>query len=80
MLPLAAVDWDALLQVVWVSIIAGIGVTAVFGIAIYGATRALDLSRDGRAAEASLFAVVAVAALIAVSGAVIFAIVVMTDK
>jgi hypothetical protein len=79
-LPLATVDWDAVLEVVWVSILTGIGVTAVFAIAIYGATRAVDLSRDGRVAEAGLFAAVAVAALIAVGAAVIFSIVVMTDK
>jgi hypothetical protein len=74
------VDWDALLQVVWVSTLTGIGVTAVFAIAIYGATRAVDLSRDGRVAEAGLFAVVAVAALLAVGAAVVFGIVAMTDK
>ena len=79
-MPLAAVDWDALLQVVWVSLLTGIGVTGVFAIAIYGATRAVDLSRDGRTAEAGLFAVVAVAALVLVGGAVIFGIVAMTDK
>jgi hypothetical protein len=77
---LGAVDWDALLQVVWVSILTGIGVTGAFGVAIYGATRAVDLSREGRAPEAGLFAVVAVAALVAVGGAVIFGIVAMTDK
>jgi hypothetical protein len=77
---LAAVDWDALLQVVWVSILIGTGVTAVFAIAIYGATRAVDLTRDGRAAVAGLFAIVAVAALLAVGAAVIFGIVAMTEK
>jgi hypothetical protein len=78
--PLATVDWDALLQVVWVSILTGIGVTVVFAIAIYGATQAVDLSRDGRVAEAGMFAVVAIAALIAVGAAVVFGIVAMTDK
>jgi hypothetical protein len=79
-LPLAVVDWDALLQVIWVSLATGIGVTAAFAIALYGATRAVDLSRDGRAAEAGLFAVVAIASLLAVGGAVVFGIVAMTDK
>jgi hypothetical protein len=79
-LPLAAVDWDALLQVVWVSLLTGIGVTAVFAVAIYGATRAVDLSRDGRVVEAWLFAAVAVAALVAVGAAVVLGIVAMTDK
>jgi hypothetical protein len=79
-LPLGAVDWDALLQVVWVSLLAGIGVTLTFAIAIYGATRALDLSRDGRLAEAGMFAAVAAVALLAVGAAVVFGIVVMADK
>jgi hypothetical protein len=79
-LPLGAVDWDALLQVVWVSVLTGIGVTSAFAIAIYGATRAMDLGRDGRVAEAGMFAVVAAAALVAVGGAVVFGIVAMTDK
>jgi hypothetical protein len=79
-LPIGAVDWDALLQVVWVSLLTGIGVTATFAVAIYGATRAVDLSRDGRAAEAGLFGIVAVAALLLVGGAVIFGIVAMADK
>jgi hypothetical protein len=79
-LPFATVDWDALLQVVWVSILTGIGATAVFAIAIYGAARAVDLGRDGRVAEAGMFAAVAIAALIAVGAAVVFGIVAMTDK
>jgi hypothetical protein len=77
---LAVIDWDAVLQVVWVSILAGTGVTAVFAIGIYGATRAVDLRRDGRPADASVFAVVAVAALIGVAAAVAFGIVAMTHK
>ena len=79
-LVLAAVDWDALLQVVWVSVLAGIGVTSAFAMAIYGTTRAVDLSRNGRVAEAGLFALVAAAGLLAVAAAVVFGIVVMTDK
>jgi hypothetical protein len=78
--PLGAVDWDALLQVVWVSLLTGIGVTAVFAIAIYGATRAVDLGRHGRLVEAGMFAAVAVAALVAVGGAVVLGILAMTDK
>jgi len=75
-----AVDWDALLQVVWVSLAAGIGVTGAFAVAIYGATRSVDLRRGGRVAEAGIFGVVTVAALVAVAAAVVFGIVAMTDK
>jgi hypothetical protein len=76
----AAIDWDSLLQVVWVSILVGIGVTVVFAVAIYGATRAVDLGRDGRTVEAGMFGVVSVAAVIAVAAAVVLGILGMTDK
>ena len=39
----AVVDWGALLEVVWTSLLGGIGVTAIFAVAILGATRAVDL-------------------------------------
>ena len=44
------VDTDALLEVIGVSIVAGIGLTAVYGVAIVGATRAVDLGRRGATA------------------------------
>ena len=80
MLPLAAVDWDAVLQVAWVSLVAGVGATSAYAIAIFGLTRAVDLSRSGRPAEAGLLAVAGLAALVVVAGAVVLGIVAMTDK
>ena len=47
------VDTDALLEVIGVSIVAGIGLTAVYGVAIVGATRAVDLGRRGATAARS---------------------------
>jgi hypothetical protein len=76
----AAVDWDALLQVIWVSLATGVGVTAVFGIAILGATRAVDLGRDGHVAPAVIFGALTIVALAAVAAAVILGILAMTDK
>ena len=49
------VDTDALLEVIWVSIVAGIGLTAVYGVAIVGASRAVDLGRQGDTVSAVLF-------------------------
>ena len=73
------VDWDALLTVVWASVAAGIGVTAAYGLVILGATRAVDLSRDGRVGEAVLFAVVGVAGFLTVFAAIVFGIVVLSE-
>jgi hypothetical protein len=76
----AIVDVGDLLQVVWVSLAAGIGVTAAFAVAIVGGTRAVELGRDGRAAEAAIFAVAGVVALAAVAAAIVFGIVVLVNK
>jgi hypothetical protein len=74
----AIVDVGDLIQVVWVSLAAGLGVTAAFAVAIVGASRAVELGRDGRAAEAGIFAIVGVVAVAAVVAAIVFGIVVLT--
>ena len=76
----SVVDIDALVQVLWVSLLAGIGVTAAWAAAILGSTRWVDLSRSGRTGEALLFGLVALVGFAVVLGAVVFGIVVMTDK
>jgi hypothetical protein len=73
------VDWDALLTVIWAAAVAGVGVTAAFGFAILGATRAVEFSRDGRAAEATLFGVLGAVGALAVVAAIVFGIVVLSD-
>lgn len=80
MLADAVVDWGALLKVVWTSLVGGIGVAAIFAIAILGATRAVDLREDGNAAAAGAYAVLTAVALAAVAVAVVFGILVMTQK
>lgn len=75
----AIIDWDALLTVVWASLVAGIGVTAAFGFAILGGTRAMDLGRDGRVAEAALFGAVGVVGVATVIAAIAFGIVVLSE-
>ena len=81
MIPLAdIVDTHALVQVLWVSAATGIGVTAMYALAILGATRAVDYSRAGRMGEALLLGILCVVALAAVAASVVFGIVVMTQK
>jgi hypothetical protein len=74
------VDWGELLSVVWVSLIGGIGVTAAFAIALYGAVRAVDARRGGAAALAVGYWVLMVVALAVVLASVVFGVVVMTSK
>lgn len=76
----AAVDGEALLEMIWTSVLSGLGVTAVYAIAMFGAARAVDSSRSGRVFDAAVFGALSVVALVVVAAAVIFGIVAMTDK
>lgn len=72
------VETEDLLMTVIASVVAGVGVTAVFSIAIWGGARSADLSREGRPLAAGAAAVVGILALVVTGAAVVFGIVVMT--
>ncbi|HEX2392456.1 MAG TPA: hypothetical protein VHI77_06015 [Solirubrobacterales bacterium] len=74
------VEGRALLETVIASLIAGVGVTFVFSIAIWGFGRFADLSRSERPIAAGVAGTVAALALVAVGAAVVIGIVVMTRK
>jgi hypothetical protein len=67
-------------QTALASVVAGVGITIVFSIAIWGAARFVDLSRDDRPAAAAAAAAVGLLALAATLAAVGIGIVVMTSK
>jgi len=72
------VDWDALLQVIWVSLLAGVGVTGAYGFALLGYNRAVESGRDGRLGGAISYAVVGVLGFAIVVGAIVFGILILT--
>jgi hypothetical protein len=72
------VDWHAILQVIWVSLLAGVGVTAAWGFALLGATRALEYGRENRGGGAVGYALVGALGLAIVIGAIVFGIVILT--
>ena len=74
----AIVDTHALVQVLWVSVLAGVGVTAAYGLAILGGTRALEFGRDGRMGEATVYAVIGVVGIAVFIAAIVFGIVILT--
>jgi len=76
----AIVETTALLETVAASLVAGIGVTAAFSIAIFGITRSADLLRDDRPLLASAAGGLAALAMAVVIGAIVLGIVVMTAK
>ncbi len=74
------VDTEALLKTVAAAFVAGVGVTMIFSLAILGATRFAELSRDGRPVAAASSGALTIVALAAAAAAVTFGIVVMTSK
>jgi hypothetical protein len=74
------VDTQALWRTIVAAFVAGVGVTLIFSLAIMGATRFVDLTRDSRPVAAGAFAVLAFVALAAAAAAVTIGIIAMTSK
>lgn len=74
------VETKELLQTVVFASVAGIGVTAIFSVAIWGVARYADLSQEERRLEAGLAVASAGLALLAVLAAVVVGVIVMTSK
>jgi hypothetical protein len=76
----AAIDFHSLGQVVWVSVVAGVGVSVLFSVVIWGADKAGDARRAGQDGQALAYGVLAVAAMVVFSAAVIIGVIVMLHK
>jgi hypothetical protein len=74
------VDWKALGEVVAYSLVAGVGVTLMYSIAIVGATRFADLRRDNRNGGAIVYAVFGLIGLAVSIAAIVAGIILMTTK
>jgi hypothetical protein len=74
------VEGKELLQTVAASLIAGVGVTLAFSVAIWGVGQFAELSRSERPVAAAAAIAAAGLALAAVAAALVVGIVVMTSK
>jgi len=74
------VDWAALFKVVYEALAAGVGVTLAFSLAVAGSTRFADEVRANRTPRAVMFGVLAALGLAVVLAALVFGVVVMTQK
>ena len=74
------VDWKALGDVIIASLVAGVGVTLCFSLAILGATRFADMRREERPIEAAFYAVVGLFGLLVSLAGIGVAIYQMTSK
>jgi hypothetical protein len=76
----ATIDWGLLFELVWVAIVAGIAVALCFSLALVGSVRAGELRRAGRGAAATAYAALGIAGAAAVTGLVVFGLVVIVTK
>ena len=74
------VQTHELLQTTIASVVAGVGIAAAFSLAIWGAARFVELSREERPLAAGGAALVGVLALTVTLAAVVVGIVVMSSK
>ena len=74
------VHTDELLQTVAASVVAGIGVTFLFSLGIWGAGQFAELNRNQRPVAATAALVVGGVALAGVGAAIVIGIIVMTSK
>ncbi len=74
------VETKELLETVIASVVAGVGVTVVFSVAIWGVARFVDLSRNERPLAAGAAATLAGLALAVTLASVVFGMIVMTSK
>ncbi len=77
---LAAIDVDALVELVWVAPVAGLTVVVAFAMVIRGSARAADARREGRALAVGGHALLALVGAVLVTAAVVFGLVIMASE
>lgn len=77
---IAAIDIDALLELMWAAPLAVLTVTVSYGLVVNGVTRATEASREGKAVAAGAYAALAIAGAALFAAAVVFGLVVMISK
>jgi hypothetical protein len=75
----SAVDGGKLLEVVSVALVASVGVSTLFSLAILGLTRISDRRQDGSAATLAAYGALAVLSLAGCVAAVIYGLVLLTS-
>ena len=77
---LASIDGGALVKLLYTSLIAVVSVSIVFSLAIFGATRAGDMRRAGRAERASGYAILGTVALVVAIAIAVVGLVLVAHK
>jgi hypothetical protein len=77
---IAAIDAGQLAGVVWVSFLAGVGITTAYSFVVLGTGRSAEARRAGHSAAAIGYAALAVLMLCVFAGAVVYGVHIMLSK
>jgi hypothetical protein len=76
---LAVIEWSKVGEVIWVSAVAGIGVTALFSLAIYGSSRSAESRRTGNG-NGTAYAALAAVSLTVFAAVLVFGLIIALSK
>jgi hypothetical protein len=77
---LLAVDVGQLVEVFWVSVLAGVGITTAFSFVVLGTSGWAQCRRDGRGGASAIYLSVAAVAMLIFVGGVVFGVHIMLSK
>jgi hypothetical protein len=77
---LGVIDFHALGQVIWVSLVGGVSACVLFSLVIWGADKSADARREGEGTQALAYGTLAVVAMVVFSVGVVLGVVVMLHK
>ncbi len=77
---LAVVELGQIVEVIWVSLIAGVGITAAFSLVVFGTARSAEARRAKHTAPALAFGALAVLFLLLSVAALAFGVQIMLSK
>jgi hypothetical protein len=76
----AVIDFHGLFNVVWASLLGGVGVTVLYSYAILGWSRAADARHEGRSRAAVAYGALAIVAVLVFVAAVVLGVTIMLRK
>jgi hypothetical protein len=76
----AAINTHALAKMLYMSVLAGVGVAVVFSLAILGATRSSEMRREHRTGAAAGYTALAAAGLLVAAAMAIYGLVLVAHK
>ncbi len=74
----AVVEWSLILQVIWVSLVAGTGATVLFSLVVFASSRAAEARRENE--NPAIYGVLAVVCMTIFLGLVVLAMTVILNK